>query len=190
MKPSKSFCLSLAFIFLAVGCKKKPTPTTTLLHQAAKAGDAQRVRSLISGGANVDAKNIIGNTPLYEAAQQGHKDIVELLVTKGADVNAKNISGRTPLHRAAEAGDVKLVQSLISNGADVNLKDWNQGANPLHYAVDRGHRDMAELLIAKGADVNAKDNRSQTPLEWAQRQRNMRRYREIVVLLRKHGAKE
>jgi len=45
---------------------------------------------------------------------------------------------------------------------------------------------VARLLIASGADVNAIDNQGRTPLWWAKH----KGHKEIVELLRKHGAKE
>ena len=56
---------------------------------------------------------------------------------------------------------------------------------PLHYAA-RGHKNVAELLLDNGADVNAKDKHGNTPLHKA----TLRGNKDIVELLRKHGAKE
>jgi ankyrin repeat protein len=46
--------------------------------------------------------------------------------------------------------------------------------------------DVAKVLISKGVDVNAKDNYGRSPLDLAKQQRQ----KEMVELLRKHGAKE
>jgi len=50
--------------------------------------------------------------------------------------------------------------------------------------VSKGNRGIVDLLIANGADVNIADTDGRVPLWWA------RRHKEIVELLRKHGAKE
>lgn len=54
MKPSKRFCLILAFVLVAVGCRKKPTIPPDVLHGTAQAADIERVQSLISPGADVN----------------------------------------------------------------------------------------------------------------------------------------
>ena len=45
--------------------------------------------------------------------------------------------------------------------------------------------EIAKLLIGKNADVNAKDVEEQTPLDWAEEEKQ----KEITNLLRKHGGK-
>jgi ankyrin repeat protein len=64
MKSIRVLCLFLAFMLIVAGCRKKPTGTITPLHQAAQAGDIDKVRILISEGANVNAKTKQGQTAL------------------------------------------------------------------------------------------------------------------------------
>jgi ankyrin repeat protein len=68
------------------------------------------VEFLLTEGANVNAKNIDGQTPLLAAAEHGSKAIVEFLLAKRADsdVKAKGKDGETPLHRAAFLGHKNL----------------------------------------------------------------------------------
>ena len=40
------------------------------LHAAVKAGDADRVKALLDGGANVNSRNALGAAPLHEAASE------------------------------------------------------------------------------------------------------------------------
>jgi serpin B len=157
----------LALTLLASGCKKEPTETTTLLHRAARAGNIERVRSLISSGADINAKvGLSGWTALHEAADNGHKNIVEFLIAKGADVNAKTKSGWSPLHYAARGGYVNVAELLVANGTDIDAKT-KSGYTPLHEAGLRGYYNVVDLLLEKGADVNAKTEDGQTALECA-----------------------
>ena len=55
---------------------------------------------------------------------------------------------------------------------------------PLHEAAFEGNKEIVKLLIAHGADVNVQDNHGETPLQEAAFIR-----RDIVELLKKHGAK-
>ncbi len=74
----------------------------TELLNAAKNGDIEKVKSLISEGADVNVVDKNGDTPLIWAATNGHKETVEtLLKVKGIDVNVKGQYGYPPLHSAA-----------------------------------------------------------------------------------------
>ena len=67
------------------------------LHDACKAGDAAKVRSLLqasggwfSRGTDKNKSDMIGRTPLYLAAFFGHDTCVDLLLKAGADKNKAN----------------------------------------------------------------------------------------------------
>ncbi len=178
------------------------------LHQAAADGEIERVKLLISEGADVNVKNDEGLTPLHWAAREGHKEIVELLLAHDADVNIGDAnSNRTAAEYAMRSKHTEIVQLLISKGADISplyfalyMKDeararslieggadvnrrTSDGMTPLSRAVGAGFKDIVELLIAKGADVNAKSNWNWTPLHKA-----VHGHKDIVELLITEGA--
>jgi len=153
---------------IAAGADVNENVLSAPLHAAALNGHKEIAELLIAKGADVDAKDALGNTPLYNtilfnAALDGYKEIAELLIQNSADVNAQDKNGNTPLHEAATSGLKEVVELLIANGADVNAKD-NWGGTPLHRAKTK---ELAELLIEKGADVNAKKKFGRTPLHGA-----------------------
>lgn len=79
----------------------------TALHEAARNGDIERLKSLLDNGADVNAKDEKnGAAPLHYAAGHGHARAVKLLLDKGAEVNARDNTGSTPLHWAAAGGEV------------------------------------------------------------------------------------
>jgi hypothetical protein len=135
-------------------------------------GYADVARLLLEHGADVNARDDLGDTPLHEAAH-GHVDVVRLLLEHGADVNARDKNGQTPLHEAASWGVVRL---LPDHGADVNTRDKNGRI--------RGLADVVRLLLERGADVNARDEDGRTPLHWAA----FAGYADVARLLLEHGA--
>jgi len=136
------------------------------LHKAAMEGDIEKVRSLITEGADVNARDKKRETPLYLAIQSGHTDVAQLLIDKGADVDAKGGRWWTPLHLAARFGHTDIVRVLVDKGANVNAAGGG-GWTPLLLAVRFGNTDVAELLIDKGADMYARTNQEMTPLLFA-----------------------
>lgn len=135
MKTINLFSLILALMLITAGCKKEEPqpsrqgtvkrPVKTIgpeqpvlpLHQAAAEGDIEKIKSLISGGADVNAKDDNGETPLHNAVILANKDVIELLIANGADVNAKDNQGRTPLWWAKEQNSAELIEILSKHGA-------------------------------------------------------------------------
>jgi hypothetical protein len=185
---------------------------TPSLHKAAREGDADRVRKLLDAGADVNVKNAntgrLQYTPLHWAAYYGHLEIAELLISRGADLDAEDPDYSTPLYLAAEQGHPKVVEFLISKGAEVNVKSSRWGYTPLHRAawgpvtlrkhfgageegtvseadLNGNYLEIVGMLLEKGAKVDVLDNDGKTPLDQAIKNSE----KEIVDLLRKHGAK-
>lgn len=106
-------------------------------------------KALIREGADVNAKNGLGNTMLIHAMV--NTEIAKMLVENGADLNGyNNTSGLTALMVAAYSGNVELAKIFIEKGADVNLVDY-QGNTALSYAIDEEYSEIEELLRVAGA---------------------------------------
>jgi bla regulator protein BlaR1 len=93
---------------------------TTPLHLAVMNNHMETAATLISKGADVNAKDSQGNTPLHLAASNGSPDMCAFLIEKGADINAKNNNGRTPLDLAASKGHNQTVDLLVQKGASIS----------------------------------------------------------------------
>ena len=153
------------------------------LHEAVNANDIEKVKALLSNGADVNARNKMGDTPLHVAANVNARDVAELLLARGAEVNAQGNLGAAPLHYAAMANSKAATELLLAKGADVKGKS-EDGMTPMHAAAASNSEDVAELLLAKGANVNAKSNTGMTPLHLAA----MYNARDVAELLLANGA--
>ena len=121
------------------------------LHAAIAGGDNEMVRILVEGGADVDARNIFGDTALHAAIDGENSKVVSILVEAGADVDAKNSFGDPVLHLAISEGDSELVRILVEAGADVNVTNAF-GDSALSRAVHEGNKEILQILS------NARDN--------------------------------
>ncbi|HEV2862908.1 MAG TPA: ankyrin repeat domain-containing protein [Pyrinomonadaceae bacterium] len=142
----------------------------TALMRAAESGEVAKVRAILKGGADVNARLGSGATALTLAARRGHVEVVKLLLRRGADPNAKLHSfhaGDFTALMAAIDRDVgrrtEILDAMIASGAEVN-PTGAFGRSPLMYAIER--RDVLSLkhLLSKGADVNLKSAVGVTPL--------------------------
>jgi truncated hemoglobin YjbI len=157
-----------------------------LLHDAAQAWDIERLRLLLSFGADVNARNFEGgHTPLYYAANHvdlsrpaDGKAVAETLIRHGAevDIHSGPIRG-TPLHTAARRGNVAVGSVLLSAGADLEARDI-KGETPLRRALNCRQQGMIELLLAHGANPDSPDKRGVTPRQVAKK-RGLR-IREVI----------
>jgi serpin B len=219
MRINRALCLVLIAMLLAGGCRKK-TPQSggvarghqaSFLHEMAKRGNLESVRTLLAKGDDVDARDERGRTPLHEAASEASTAVAQLLIGNGADVSARDEDGQTPLHEAIYEAPVSFIQLLLSHGADVNVKD-KYGRFPLDEAFSRedgevvpdllirsgvqltvdhlilaaesGYLQIARAILDKGIDANARDEDGRTALRAAAAEGNL----EMSQLLVARGA--
>ena len=137
------------------------------LIEAVRAEDAETVRALLDGGADVRAAQPDGATALHWASYLGALGLADLLVEAGAGVDAANDYGVTPLALACENGAGAMVRRLLEAGADPNAARAT-GETSLMTCARTGHLGAVEALLARGADPNAAESwRRQTALMWA-----------------------
>ena len=87
------------------------------LFYAALSGDTAAVQRSLDKGANIEAKNDMGETPLIVAAVRDQREVVKLLLDKGANISAKDGSGETALERAVGLGQEEVAKLLREHGA-------------------------------------------------------------------------
>jgi ankyrin repeat protein len=154
------------------------------LIDAARARNAESVRTLLKQKIDVNARQGDGATALHWAAHWDDGEIAGLLIAAGANVNAANDLGVTPLALACANPSAAMVDRLLAAGADPNTASAG-GETPLMLAARTGSADAVRALVARGAQVNAAEpSRGQTALMWAAAERHA----DVVRLLVERGA--
>jgi hypothetical protein len=115
----------------------------TPLHWAASSDDVEVARTLIDGGADIEAPgaSIAGGTPLDDAVGCGCWQVARLLVARGARVEK--------LWQAAALGMITRAEELA--GTQPTRQELTDA---FWQACHGGQRRMAEHLLARGADLN------------------------------------
>jgi len=169
----------------------------TALVLAVRENDAESVRVLLDGGADVNQVTRYGWSPLLVATQNRNYQLASYLLDHGADPNLTNKGAWSPLYiavdnRNIEGGDypvakadmdsLEFIKKLIDKGADVNWRvqestwfrtvftaQWvnEDGATPFWRASQSSDLALMKLLLEHGADPNIATNVGVTPLQVA-----------------------
>jgi lysophospholipase L1-like esterase len=148
-------------------------PANKSLLAAALHGNVQEIKKAMALGADVNCRDINGNTPLNMVAKLSYFQLVEYFVDKGAEVNTANNEKITPLHYGVEYNNVKIVKLLLEKGANIDARDGIY-ETPLHWAGWTGNIEAARLLLKYGANPYTENNSGVTPLFNAIRQEHWR----------------
>jgi hypothetical protein len=121
----------------------------TALHIAAAAYDTEIVRNLLAAGADVRARNRLGDEPLHAASvgtpgsrrwnPSAQAATIACIVEAGADPNATDKIGVSPLHRAVRTRCAAAVRTLLKHGADPERKN-KSGSTPMLLAIQNTGR--------------------------------------------------
>ena len=159
---------------------------TTLLHEAARFGDARTVAKLIEWGAKLEARNDAFQTPILVAASADHSDIVSMLLKAGARRDVRDRDGAGLAHYAAAIGDFPMLEKAFDTSlssrlrfgpvCDYNWKMGNKEKHFLHIAAENRQENFLLKVLEKKDDeteygwpvwgLNPVDTLNQTPFHY------------------------
>ena len=111
----------------------------TALHYAARAGNNDVLKILLSHGADPNSLTSAGGaTPLHRAGYMGNLGGIEILIKYKARVDISDSDGKTVLHKCAEKGQYDCAKFILENSGEfktkiLDMKD-KRGNSPYVYA--------------------------------------------------------
>jgi ankyrin repeat protein len=156
------------------------------LHYAAYHGHTDTVRVLVDHRANMELKDIEGNTAmnlctqadvlhllsketmptLCDAVQSGDLEAAErlLLVNQGKEgyIEQRDSQMNTPLHIACRRGQLEMVRLLKKYGTNVNIAGGMERVTPICMAAKEGFAEVVEFLIGVGAEIEGENSSGET----------------------------
>ncbi|XP_057316826.1 ankyrin repeat, PH and SEC7 domain containing protein secG-like [Hydractinia symbiolongicarpus] len=133
---------------------------------------AEMFKHLIQGGADVNCRDVWGETPLSHACSNVNPTVIRLLLENGGDINVVGgIVGETFLHalRTMEINFCKddfkeCFRLLINAGVDINSRTFTGDAY-LHNLCEKSPNLCAvKMAIESGAEVDVRNCFGHTPL--------------------------
>ena len=149
------------------------------------------IQYLIEKGANVDQRDIGGETALFWASRIGNTQSVKYLCGKSADILAQENCSHTALHTAAQKGHPSVIDVLLNQAAKMDRRATHSSGNPdllvfesdqmgtvesllhsttnigstaLHHAARHQHVYCAKLLVEAGVPLDNVNNAGHTAL--------------------------
>lgn len=138
----------------------------TPLMLACQNNNPDDVKTMLSKGAAVDAKDSNDRTALLYCAENIETKCIELLLSYNAQINYQDKDGYSCLHLAVICGNLTVVQYLIKMGADVNISDVEMHS-AIHWSVVCGHDKILDFLLENQADPETADIHGAYPIHYA-----------------------
>ena len=144
--------VGLAVLTVLMGARSPAWANDSGLFDAIRAGDVERVRTLLRSEADPDSRDPGGVPAVIRAVVYLPVEGVQLLLDRGADVDASSKSGATAL--IWSAADTAKTRLLLDRRANPNHRAQD-GATALVAAARFGNVGAMRLLLARGADPTA-----------------------------------
>lgn len=105
-------------------------PGNPLIFRALDLRNPVLLHELLQRHANIEARNIFGDSLLHTAVNYKDQECMKVLITAGIDVNIIDNIGQTPLHLAVSGCNIDIIKMLLNSGARTDIAD-KFGSTPM-----------------------------------------------------------
>jgi ankyrin repeat protein len=136
----------------------------TVAHYAAREGNFDILKHVVTHGASATLKVQGGNTIFHLAAFNGHVSILDYLMdTYPGIITIQNDDSFLPVHLSAKSGQTETVDFFFRRGTDKNIRTID-GRSLLHIAAFNGNFQLVRHLCTKYPEcIKYVDNDGNTP---------------------------
>lgn len=112
--------------------------------------DSQEIISALRKGANINARDIYGQSVLmWASCHEKRLWLTELMLREGADVNLRDNYGQTALmYCAASCESPVMIHTLVDAGAEINARD-NSRRTAIFYAAGNESAEPARIITER-----------------------------------------
>jgi ankyrin repeat protein len=151
------------------------------LGHASRLCNETNAKLLLDNGADVNAKNDLGQSALHLSVNANCLKVIRLLVANNADLEIKDNYGRTPLQYSVLGGVSDMFSKLIESGAvysEFQLDNlYITDLSRLHYALlvaspkceekNVYNNSLISTMVSSGDYTHSVDSLESTPLHYA-----------------------
>lgn len=131
---------------------------------ALKKQNFKEATSLLEQGADINYKNMRGETPLFFFSSSLSLDVIDWLMENGANINETNNDGDTPLFHAVLRNDFKVVEKLLELGADVDIANKNLITPLMQAVLNEKDTGVFDAIMAANPNLDPITDSQTTPL--------------------------
>ena len=123
-----------------------------ILHRAIRS--AAMTATLLSYGADIDAKDAYGQTALYCAVAVGAEHTVDQLLANGADIMTETLMGETPWYRAQLEGKKDIIKLMEVNYPGQQTHAYDSHVRLFSHAELRAEEASLKAATGESSSIN------------------------------------
>lgn len=142
---------------------------TTFRRESEQKNFYSNLKTIISFGANVNAKDSFGGITLHKAILENDIQTVKIILHSGADINAVDNRGRNMVHNCMWKNKIKTFRLIYTFNKKLINEPDKFGVLPINYAAFLGYKDLVLELIRTGSHINNPEKKTPYILNFLKR---------------------